>query len=69
MIKWIWTFGVGTPWAGKYVIVHSYGNKGDGRERVFEVFGQENCSMSYFYEQGMKIVEKYGLELCGEFML
>lgn len=69
MRKWIWTFGCGTPWAGKYVIVHSYGNKGDGRERVFEVFGQENCSMSYLYENGMKAVEKYGLELVGEFQI
>lgn len=69
MRKWIWTFGVGTPWAGKYVIVHSYGTKGDGREKVFEAFGQANCSMSYPYEKGMKIVEKYELELCGEFML
>ena len=67
MRHWIWTFGCGTPWAGKYVIVHT--DHGDGRERVFEVFGQENCSMSYFYEQGMKIVEKYGLELAGEFQI
>ena len=67
MKKWIWTFGVGTPWAGKYVIVHT--DHGDGRGRVFEVFGQENCSMSYLYEDGMKAVEKYGLELAGEFQI
>lgn len=67
MRKWIWTFGKGTPWAGKYVIVHTA--RGDGRERVFEVFGQENCSMSYLYEDGMKAVEKYGLELAGEFQI
>ena len=67
MRKWIWTFGVGTPWAGKYVITHT--SRGDGRERVFEVFGQENCSMSYLYEDGMKAVEKYGLELAGEFQI
>ena len=67
MRKWIWTFGVGTPWAGKYVIVHT--DHGDGRERVFEVFGQENCSMSYLYDDGMEVVEKYGLELAGEFMI
>lgn len=67
MRHWIWTFGCGTPWAGKYVIVHTA--HGDGRERVFEVFGQENCSMSYLYEDGMKAVEKYGLELAGEFMI
>lgn len=67
MRKWIWTFGVGTPWAGKYVIVNT--DRGDGRERVFEVFGQENCSMSYLYDDGMKAVEKYGLELAGEFQI
>lgn len=67
MRHWIWTFGCGTPWEGKYVIVHTA--HGDGRERVFEVFGQENCSMSYLYEDGMKIVEKYGLELVGEFQI
>lgn len=67
MRDWIWTFGVGTPWAGKYVIVHAA--NGDGRERVFEVFGQENCSMSYLYDMGMKAVEKYGLELAGEFQI
>lgn len=67
MRHWIWTFGCGTPWAGKYVIVHTA--YGDGRERVFEVFGQENCSMSYLYEDGMKAVEKYGLELAGEFQI
>lgn len=65
MRKWIWTFGVGTLWAGKYVIV--YTSHGDGRERVFEVFGQENCSMSYLYADGLRLVKKYGLELIGEF--
>lgn len=67
MRKWIWTFGKGTPWAGKYVIVHTA--HGDGRERVFEVFGQNNCAMSYPYDMGMKYVEKYSLELVGEFQV
>lgn len=65
MIKWIWTFGGGTPWAGKYVIVYSYGNKGDGREKVFEAFGQENCSMSYLFDKGMELARRYGWKCLG----
>lgn len=61
MRKWIWTFGCGTPWAGKYVIVHTA--HGDGRERVFEKYGQQNCAMSYLYDKGMAIAEKYGYQL------
>lgn len=61
MRHWIWTFGCGTPWAGKYVIVHT--DHGDGREKVFEKYGQKNCSMSYPYCKGMLIVNKYGYEL------
>ena len=63
MRKWIWTFGCGTPWAGKYVIVHTA--QGDGREEVFEKYGQSNCSMSYPFDKGMELARRYGWKCLG----
>lgn len=67
MRKWIWTFGVSSPYRGKYVVVNT--NKGDGREFVFEKFGRQNCSMSYLYNKGIEIVKKHGYQCIGEFEL
>lgn len=64
MRKWIWTFGVGTPYAGKYVIVNT--DKSDGREYMFNKYGQQNCCMSYFYNAGIMIVERHGYQLLEE---
>ena len=57
MSKWIWTFGGGTKYAGKYIVVNS--ENGDGREHIFEIYGQGNCAMSYPYNVGIKLAEKY----------
>lgn len=45
MRKWIWTFGGETIFRNKYIVV--YCDKGDGRDILFEIYGQENMSESY----------------------
>ena len=66
-MKWIWTFGCGTPYKGKYVIIDT--EEGDGREYMFEHYGQNNCCMSYPYEKGMRLVEKYGYKCINDISL
>ena len=66
MTHFIWTFGVDSPWAGKYVVVTSDNDKEDGREKMFEKFGRKNCAFVYPYEKGMNLVEKYGYTLVDE---
>ena len=61
MRKWIWTFGVGSPYKGKYVVIET--DNGDGREYMFNMYGRQNCCMSYPYEKGIALVEKYGYTL------
>lgn len=61
MRKWIWTFGVGTPYKGKYVVIET--DNGDGREYMFNRYGRQNCCMSYLYDKGMELVKKYNYQL------
>lgn len=61
MKKWIWTFGVGSPYKGKYVVIET--DNGDGREYMFNRYGRQNCCMSYLYEKGMELVKKYNYQL------
>lgn len=61
MKKWIWTFGVGTAYKGKYVVLRT--DYGDGREYMFNKYGRQNCCMSYLYAKGMELVKKYGYTL------
>lgn len=61
MRKWIWTFGVGSPYKGKYVVIET--DNGDGREYMFNRYGRQNCCMSYLYEKGMELVKKYNYQL------
>ena len=61
MRKWIWTFGVGSPYKGKYVVIET--DNGDGREYMFNRYGKQNCCMSYPYSKGMELVKKYGYQL------
>lgn len=61
MRKWIWTFGVGSPYKGKYVVIET--DNGDGREYMFNKYGKQNCCMSYLYAKGMELVKKYGYTL------
>ena len=65
--KWVWTFGVGTPWKGKYVVVNT--EDGDGREYMFNKYGQQNCCRAYPYEEGMIFVNRYGYKLIEEITL
>lgn len=68
MRKWIWTFGCDTPYSGKYVVVECL--HGDGRDYMFKKYGQDNCCMSYLYDDiGMDIVKKYGFKLIEEVKL
>lgn len=61
MRKWIWTFGVGSPYKGKYVVIET--DNGDGREYMFNRYGRQNCCMSYLYDKGMELVKKYNYQL------
>lgn len=67
--KWIWTFGGMNKFlADKYVVIN--GDEQDGRDYVFERYGQDNCCMDYPYEYGMdKVVKKYNLKLLEEVTL
>lgn len=65
MRKWIWTFGSGTKYRGQYVIVCCRDGEGDGREEVFERYGQDNCSMSYLFDKGMELARRYGWKCLG----
>lgn len=56
-MKWIWTFGIGTPYKGKYVVIET--DNDDGREYMFKKYGRDNCCMSYPYEKGIELVKKY----------
>lgn len=60
-MKWIWTFGIGTPYKGKYVVIET--DNDDGREYMFDRYGRMNCCMSYPYDKGMELVKKYGYQL------
>lgn len=48
MKKWLWTFGLGTMFANKYIIVNT--DKGDGREILFQIYGKDNLSASYLLD-------------------
>lgn len=61
MKKWVWTFGSATPHKGKYVVVNTADD--DGREYMYGKYGQRNCAMSYPYDMGMAVVNKYGYQL------
>ena len=65
MRKWIWTFGSKTKYGGKYVIVCRPDGEGNGREEVFEKYGQSNCSMSYLFDKGMELAKRYNWECMG----
>ena len=65
MRKWIWTFGSKTKYGGKDVIVCRPEGEGDGREEVFERYGQQNCSMSYLFDKGMELAQRYNWECMG----
>lgn len=48
MKKWLWTFGLNTMYAKRYVMVHT--DKGDGRDLLFQIYGRDNIAMSYLLD-------------------
>lgn len=56
MKKWIWTFTNNSMFANKYIIVNS--DNGDGREVVFEIYGQDNMDMPYLVNDEIYKEEK-----------
>lgn len=49
-IKWVYTFGVGTPYRGKYLMVET-DDPDRTRESVYNAFGQNNISTVYIYDE------------------
>ena len=56
---YIFSFGVGQAFAGKYVEL--YGTENEARAEMFRLFG-DKWSMQYTQEQGLKLADEYGWE-------
>lgn len=53
--KFLWTFGVGTMFGKKYIIVET--DTDDGREVLFEIYGKDNMCNSYLIDECPEIVD------------
>ena len=71
MRRWLWTFGSGTMFANKYVIVNC--DIDDGREMLFQIFGKDNLATSYLLDLEPNVEEefrrKYGYKKIAVFVI
>ena len=68
MKKYFVTFGLGTNWRRKYVVV--YADTGDEvRNYVFSKYGQDNVAWIYDYKTAKSIIKAYGYEKIEEVRL
>lgn len=68
MKKYLITFGIGTKWRGKCVIITA-STEDNVREYVYEKYGQYNVAMFYDYETSKEIISKYNYEVIEETIL
>lgn len=62
MAKYLFTFGVGSPYRQKCVIVES-DNELTARKYMFTEYGRKNVAFVYDYEKYSCLIEKYNYKI------
>lgn len=65
MAKYLFTFGVGSPYRQKCVIVSS-DDENLSREYVFRKYGQQNVAFVYDYKTYSGLIEKFNYKIIEE---
>lgn len=68
MKKYLITFGLGTKWRGKCVVITA-SDDDKVREYVYGKYGQWNVAAVYDYETSKEIISKYNYEVIEETIL
>jgi hypothetical protein len=67
-MKYLFTFGVGTKYKGKCVIVNA-NDEILARQYVYRKYGQQNIAGVYNYEQYKHLIEKCNYKIIKEVIL